>query len=301
MARGYRTVWIPAEAGGGSTDYWETAWAAEKQEAPPWLVRALAAELPERGRILEAGCGQAEFVRLLATSDRRVLGVDLALRALAEARRAHPSLALAASDVGALPFPDAAFDAVVSLGVVEHLEAGPVALLREHRRALAPGAKLLITVPQRSWLRAGTDLVHLGLRRQAAYRQRGRIVTRRRRLEPGPGPGSFHQYELSRRQFCDLLAEAGFEVQRWAALDVASGLGDLTRGRRTASAPPPASTEAPATAPAGELAVEGRGWLRSAILGDAPIGAVGRLVRALSARALGHIQFAVAVAAEERG
>lgn len=296
MARRYRTVWMPAEAGGGSTDYWETAWAAEKQEAPPWLVRALVAELPDRGRVLEAGCGQAEFVRLLATPERKVLGVDLALRALADARRAHPDLALAASDVGALPFPDGAFDAVVSLGVVEHLEAGPVALLREHRRALAPGGTLLITVPQRSWFRTGTDLLHLRLRRRGSYGQRGRVVTSRDRLAPGSGPGSFHQYEWSRRQFCDLLADAGFEVQRWAALDVASGIGDLTR-RRRASTTPPAEAGASPTATAEPVPRRGlRGWLRTAVLTDAPTGAAGRLLRALAARGLGHIQLAVAVA-----
>ncbi|MFN8016929.1 MAG: class I SAM-dependent methyltransferase [Acidimicrobiales bacterium] len=301
MARGYRTVWIPEAEGGGSTGYWETAWAAEKQVAPPWLVRALDRQLPVRGRVLEAGCGQAEFVRLLASPGRPVVGVDLALKALVAAHRDDPTLALAGSDVGALPFPDGTFDAVVSLGVVEHLEAGPVELLREHRRVLAPGGVLLITVPQRSWFRAASDVAQLGLRRRTAYPQRGRLVTRRQHLEPTTGPGAFHQYELGRRQFEQLLQAAGLSVVRWTALDVASGIGDLTRGRRQAepgAAPPEATTaEADGSATASPALAGGGlgGWARRVVLTDEPVGAAGRALRSVAARAFGHIQFVVAV------
>jgi SAM-dependent methyltransferase len=315
-ARGpFRTVWLPRAAAGASTEYWESAWAAEKHEALGPLVRAIDAALPSAGVVLESGCGQGEYVRLLARPGRPVVGVDLAQRALAAARHRHPQLALAAADVNRLPFADGTFAGLISLGVVEHFEGGPGPVLREQRRVLAPDGVLVITVPQRSWLRAATDTWHLVVRRRGAYQQRGRIVTRRRAAEPGPGPGAFHQYELTRRQLLAELADAGFRVERWQGFDPAAALGELPLPRRRAggsiaqppTAEPPTDRSpvdeerAPSPADAGPPTGGPRrgrrgpvGWLRAAALTDEPIGPGGRAVRALAGRALGHLQLVVA-------
>jgi SAM-dependent methyltransferase len=54
----------------------------------------------------------------------------------------------------AFPFPAAAFDAVLFLDVIEHLEPR-VAVLREIRRVLKPAGRLLLSAPHRdtSWRR----------------------------------------------------------------------------------------------------------------------------------------------------
>src|SRR5205807_1105221 len=58
-----------------------------------------------------------------------------------------------------MPFADASFDLAASLDVVEHL-ADDVAALRELRRVVAPGGRLLVTVPAYQWLWSGHDEVN---------------------------------------------------------------------------------------------------------------------------------------------
>lgn len=291
-----RTVAVP-HAGGGTTEYWETLWAAEKAEAPPFLLRELRDELTGRARVLESGCGSAPFVDALATDDRTVIGVDLAQQALAHARELDPDLALAVADVSRLPFADGAFDAIVSLGVVEHFEGGPVAVLREHRRALAHEGILVLTVPRRSGLRAVRDWWHLGVRRRASYTTGRRIVTRRRSGRAASTPGDFHQYEWSKRQLLGFLDQAGFAVTAWRPLDVGSALGEAGLSRFAAATPAasaPGGADTTAT-PAGSPAPRGlRATASRVVLGSDPVGPVGSVARRSVRLALGHLQLVVA-------
>lgn len=288
----WRTVALPHD-GGGTTEYWETLWAAEKAEAPPFLLDELRTELAGRHHVLESGCGSAPFVEALAADDRTVIGVDLAREALVRARALTPGLALAAADVSRLPFGDGAFDAVVSLGVVEHFEGGPVDVLREHRRVLAHDGILVLTVPRRSGLRAVRDTWHLGIRRRGSYTTGRRIVTRRQPGGTASTPGDFHQYEWSKRQLLAFLDQAGFVVADWRPLDVGSALGEAGLSRFAAASPAasgPASS-APSPAPS-------RGGLRSTVsrvvLGTGPVGPVGAVARRGARLAIGHLQLVVA-------
>lgn len=302
--RWIRTVSMPADAlGGATTEYWETQWAEEKVEAVPHIVEVLRPHLAGRDLVLEAGCGLAPFVAALATPDNDVIGIDLADRALATAHQHDPSLRLGVADVQHLPFPDGTFDAVLSLGVVEHFQGGPVAVLREHARVLAADGVLLLTVPRRSWLRAARDVWHLGVRREGSYPNRSRTVTRRRVGVATEVPGAFHQYEWSAAQLRGFLRQAGLEVRSWQAIDVGSALGEAGLSRfaarpAPAAAPPvePASgPSAPAATASGPSGL--RGFVSSALLDTKPVGPLGRVVRRLGAGAIGHLQFVVAVPA----
>ena len=290
---------MPVEAqGGGSTEYWETLWAQEKVEAPTFLLDLLRPELAARTMVLESGCGKAPFVAALANADNVVVGVDLAERALVEAHRRDQTLQLGVADVSRLPFADGAFDAVVSLGVVEHFELGPVEALREHARVLSPDGVLVLTVPRRSWLRAARDLWHLGLRRSASYPTGGRIVTRRRVAATAATPGAFHQYEWSKGQLLGYLRQAGFEVRSWRAVDVGSALGEAGLSRFASTPSMTTAPSAPASATAGPAKAGGlRGTVSSMVLGSGPVGPVGRVVRRVAAAAIGHLQLVVAVPA----
>lgn len=302
-SRWVRTVAVPAERqGGGTTEYWETLWAEEKVEAPGFLLDLLRRELGDRVRVLESGCGKAPFVEALQTDANVVVGVDLAAEALRAAHRRTSSLRLGVADVSALPFPDGAFDAVVSLGVVEHFEGGPVAVLREHARVLAADGILVLTVPRRSWLRAWRDTWHLALRREDSYPNRRRIVTRRRIGRDASTPGAFHQYELSRAQLLGYLRQGGFEVRSWRAIDVGSALGEAGLSRFAASPTPTPTTDgsssAASPAPTGAPSSRGvRGRVSDLVLGTGPVGPVGALVRRAAAGAIGHLQLVVAVPA----
>lgn len=286
---------------GAATEYWETAWAGELRTMEGPLEALLARHLPPRGRVLEAGCGQGHIATGMAAWGYDVVGVDLARRALARLRARERDLPLAVADVGRMPFPDRTFDAVVSIGVVEHAEEGPHALLVEHRRVLRDGGVLLVTVPHRSWYRRGAEAWHLGVRRRSSYTARGREVQLRRAMVPDEVPGRFHQYELPRRRVVAELEGAGFRVEAWRPYGVAHALGETPLGRRRAAAdatgPDAAAPPEPSgAAAAGPASARGGvvGALRRPVLAEEAAGPLDGAVRAVAVRALGHMQMVVA-------
>jgi len=103
-------------------------------------------------RVLDVGSGPALLVEELAERVRpggRVHGIDLSasMVALARARLAEQPhrerIVLQVADATRLPFPAAAFDAVVSTQVYEYVADLPTALA-ELRRVLRPGGRALI-------------------------------------------------------------------------------------------------------------------------------------------------------------
>jgi 2-polyprenyl-6-hydroxyphenyl methylase/3-demethylubiquinone-9 3-methyltransferase len=83
----------------------------------------------------------------LARVGAEVSGVDISRVAVERARAANPELEFGVVSADeALPFADAAFDAVVCLHVLEHV-ADTQHLLSEARRVLAPRGRLGVSVP----------------------------------------------------------------------------------------------------------------------------------------------------------
>ena len=192
-----RKVFLDGPTAGSETAYWEDEWAAVDLEsarrrlvAGDPVVRLLAHYLPSSGApVLEAGCGSGAVAAALGDLGHRVVGLDLAATALARARRVWPDFHGAVGDVRRMPFPDHTFGAVVSIGVLEHDESGPLPALREHRRVLRHDGLLLVTVPRISPLKSARDTWNLAVRRRDGYRSRGRWVVRRRRgRHRGGGP-----------------------------------------------------------------------------------------------------------------
>lgn len=112
----------------------------------------IAAASPVGARVLEVGCGPGYLaLRLTRRHHLAVTGLDLdpamIARARANADRApggddrRPSFQV--GDVAALPFPDAAFDLVVSTLSMHHW-ADPAAGLAEIGRVLRPGGRALV-------------------------------------------------------------------------------------------------------------------------------------------------------------
>ncbi|MGH3440594.1 MAG: class I SAM-dependent methyltransferase, partial [Nitriliruptorales bacterium] len=100
------------------------------------------------GRILDVGCGTGFLGLGLLASGRatELHAVDISEGMLERARSNADTLGVRARLVRAsatrLPFPDAAFDAVVTRGVLHHLH-DPVGALREWRRVVRPGGPVL--------------------------------------------------------------------------------------------------------------------------------------------------------------
>lgn len=110
------------------------------------LARYLWATDLVRGEVLDVACGTGYGSRLLARA-ASVSGVDRAEEAVALARGRVDGTFLVA-DVPPIPFADDCFDFVVSFETVEHIpEDGE--FVREIRRVLRPGGRLLISTPNK--------------------------------------------------------------------------------------------------------------------------------------------------------
>jgi SAM-dependent methyltransferase len=120
------------------------------------------AGLPNRVRLLDAGCGTGRnlvelgFLGPAAGVDGSPEAVAFChARGLGDVREAQ---------LDALPFPDGAYDLLIATDVIEHVDDDE-GVLRELRRVAAPGARLLITTPAYRWLWSAHDEEHQHKRR----------------------------------------------------------------------------------------------------------------------------------------
>lgn len=112
-------------------------WPAVREALPP----------VEGRRVLDAGCGTGHFSALLRERGADVVGVDASIGMLraGRERRDGPARALRADLRTGLPFPDAAFDVVVSQLTLDHIERWePV--VGEFSRVLRAGGALVLSV-----------------------------------------------------------------------------------------------------------------------------------------------------------
>jgi len=112
------------------------------------LIRPGAFDVRGCKSILDAACGNGRYSFFLlkhADPDARITAFDLSQNMLARARRRLNSdrVTHAAADLTRLPYPDAAFDAIVCGWVLENLP-DPRPGLRELARVLLPGGRLLL-------------------------------------------------------------------------------------------------------------------------------------------------------------
>jgi SAM-dependent methyltransferase len=105
-----------------------------------------AAELAPHGSALEVGSGAGMGLPYLRSHMTAVVGGDYTMALLQQSRAYVPEVPVAQVDAQALPFHDATFDLVLLLEMVYYLPDLPAAL-REARRVLKPGGKVLVTVP----------------------------------------------------------------------------------------------------------------------------------------------------------
>jgi SAM-dependent methyltransferase len=146
-------------------------------------VRRYLDALPAATRVLDAGCGEGILVEEYATR-LAIEGVD--------ANYAAPHVRQ--GSITALPFDDAAFDRVLCLDVLEHLDWGAQRIaLGELHRVVAPDGEVLVSAP---------NLAHLQCRLH--FLVRGRLIrTASEHKHPGDRPAA---------EYLRLFGASGFDV-----------------------------------------------------------------------------------------
>lgn len=142
-------------------------WFVGRRSVVECLLRRLVA-LPDRPRILEAGCGYGGNLAMLGQ-----FGKIEAFEFDDEARTHAALLANRSVAYGHLPddigFDHAEFDLIAMLDVLEHID-DDVASLRALRQRLAAGGSVLLTVPALPWLWSAHDEIHHHKRRYTRAR-----------------------------------------------------------------------------------------------------------------------------------
>ncbi len=122
--------------------------------------------------VLDLGCGAGNMIHHLSRYGN-VKGVDVDARpvAMAQAR----GYDVRQGDVTReIPFPDASFDLVTALDVIEHVDQDE-GILRQAHRVLRPGGSLAITTPAFQWLWSYNDVLNGHRRRYTPRELRERL------------------------------------------------------------------------------------------------------------------------------
>src|SRR6478735_276553 len=140
--------------------WWQDGFTAGADPEYEEQILPLAAEeLAGARAVLDVGCGEGQVARLAAAGGApRVVGVDPTWNQVVVARQRGGGPTYARAGADALPFPDAAFDAVVACLVFEHIRAVDAAIA-EVARVLAPGGRFLfflnhplLQTPNSGWI-----------------------------------------------------------------------------------------------------------------------------------------------------
>jgi dolichol-phosphate mannosyltransferase len=166
----------------------------------PNLERALRRTFPKGASLLHAGCGSGQVDQRLH-GHFRITAIDISPEALFLYSQHNPDAAgLAHASIFDLPYPDASFDGVYNLGVMEHFLAPEIdSILRELTRVLKPGGRLLLFWPHRHATSVYVlHWAHVFLRK---------VLKRQQALHP-PEPSLLR----GRRQAMELMSRSGLKL-----------------------------------------------------------------------------------------
>lgn len=127
--------------------YWNHV-GSTKEFGHPLNTDRLQGQISPDGRLLDFGCGYGRVSAMLFDAGyRNVVGVDPASAMVAKARESYPSLTFLQIDPERLPFPDAAFDAVLLFTVLTCVptDDGQLGLVAEAGRVLRNGGLLYVS------------------------------------------------------------------------------------------------------------------------------------------------------------
>jgi SAM-dependent methyltransferase len=107
-----------------------------------WRIRIALPFIGSGDRLLDVGCYDRSLIDRVLPRIASAVGVDIELSASSDEK----VKILQGSFPTGHRFPDASFDCIAMLAVLEHVE-DPAAMAVECERILAPGGRLILTVP----------------------------------------------------------------------------------------------------------------------------------------------------------
>lgn len=129
------------------------------------IIETIRGEVPDGARILDIGAGAGWQARIVSDAGYAVEAIDMPTSVYAQNR----VFAICDYDGLRIPFPDAAFDAIYSSNVLEHVAHADV-FQEEIRRVLKPDGVAVHVVPSGSW-RFWSNLAHYPYIVKAVFRR----------------------------------------------------------------------------------------------------------------------------------
>jgi ubiquinone/menaquinone biosynthesis C-methylase UbiE len=132
-------------------EVYDLAWEhATMQDLTPLDLGRIEALVPEAASVLDVGCGDGYLLHALAGKGRKLTGMDISEVAIRKANaRLADGAALLTGVVERLPFPDQAFDVVISAHTLEHV-LDPDKAVNELTRVCK--GRLILLVPLQEYL-----------------------------------------------------------------------------------------------------------------------------------------------------
>lgn len=146
-AKAVNPLWYQDEQSPEETSPWRHHLRKRRLYVSGLLKRELAARGEEKAsRLLDLGCGDGNNLAWLGQFAHSLWGSDYNLIRLARAKKIMPEAETFLANILDYPAPDNTFDMIFFNHVIEHIP-DDMAALKEIRRILAPGGRLVLGAP----------------------------------------------------------------------------------------------------------------------------------------------------------
>jgi SAM-dependent methyltransferase len=184
-------------------NYWTKRWADIPADAPMenanvYPLKYAQMTVKDRaGKILEAGCGAGRILRYYHDRGYDIVGMDFIEVAIDKLKEVDPTLKAEVGDITNLRYADNSFKYLLAFGLYHNLEYGLDKAVQETYRVVEPGGTVCASFRANNIQTRLTDwLTDRKARRNGANKSRK----------------AFHKMNLTRSEYANLFARAGFVI-----------------------------------------------------------------------------------------